>query len=181
MTQILEAERVTMEGVLQRPATAVAPGAGLLRKDQFQVAYVTNDLDRACKILSERYGIGDYAFIEGKMASGGDIRVAFAWVGPTMYEIIDARGPGTAFYNERLPTDGFAIRFHHLGFLIHDRANWQAVEREFRDSDWRIAFETFNNGFMDAIYVEAPELGHYLEYIYAYEAGLQFFHSVPVS
>lgn len=168
-------------GVLQRPLPAVAPGDGLLRKDQFQVAYVTNDLDRACTTMSERYGLGDYAFIEGKMASGGDIRVAFAWVGPTMYEIIDARGHGTQFYNERLPKDAFAIQFHHLGFLIHDRETWQALEREFKEGGWSIAFETFNDGFMDAYYVEAPELGHYLEYIYAYEAGLRFFHSVPVS
>jgi hypothetical protein len=170
-----------MESILQRPQAAVAPGAGLLRKDQFQVAYVTNDLDRARKILSERYGIGDYAFIEGPMASGGEIKVAFAWVGTTLYEIIDAKGPGTLFYNERLPQDTFAIQFHHLGFLIHDRESWQALEREIKEGDWPIAFETYNPGFMDAFYVEAPELGHYLEYIYAYEAGLQFFHSVPVS
>lgn len=170
-----------MEGVLKRPDAAVSPGLGLLRKDQFQVSYVTNDLDRACRTFSERYGISDFAFIEGPMPSGGEIRVAFAWVGKTLYEIIDAKGPGTEFYNERLPSDEFAIQFHHLGFLMHDRESWQALEREFKQGDWSIAYETFNDGFMDAYYVKAPELGHYLEYIYAYEGGLQFFDSVPVS
>jgi len=170
-----------VQGILERPDAAVAPGPGLLCKDQFQVGYVTNDLDRACRTLSERYGLKEYAFIEGPMPSGGDIRVAFAWVGGTLYEIIDASGPGTEFYNDLIPGQEFVIRFHHLGFLVHDRESWRALEREFEECGWPIAFETFNAGFMDAYYVKAPELGHYLEYMFAYEGGLQFFHSIPVS
>ncbi len=34
-------------------------------------------------------------------------------------------------------------------------------------------------GFMRCCYVEAPELGHYLEYILPEAAGIEFFESVP--
>ena len=170
-----------MAGLFERPEAPTSPGKGLMRKDQFQVAYVTNDLDRACEIFGQRYGIREYGYIRGDMPQGGKIAVALAWVGNTCYEIIEAEGPETGFYNSRLPSGEFAIRFHHLGFLIHDRDSWQRLEKEFEAEGWPIAYKTLNNGFMDAYYVEAPELGHYLEYIYPEQAGVDFFRSLPGS
>lgn len=170
-----------MAGLLTRPPAPVSPGAGLLRKDHFQVSYVTNDLTRACEVFATRYGIDKFDFIRGPMPAGGKIAVAFVWVGGTLYEIIEAEGPQTEFYNDRLPAGEFAIRFHHLGFLIHDRESWRALEREFAGQGWRIVAQTANNGFMDAYYVEAPELGHYLEYIYPEPAGLEFLKRIPAN
>ena len=171
-----------MTAMLQRPAEPTSPGSGLMRREQFQTAYVTNDLDKACDILGQRFGITKYSFLEGDMAGGGKIRVAFAWVGSTMYEIIDAKGGAeTAFYTDRLPTDRFAIAFHHLGFLIHDKAEWEGVRREIAQSRMAVKLDTANPGFMDAIYIEAPELGHYLEYIFPEQAGLDFFHAAPAN
>lgn len=171
-----------MTAVLRRPPQPDGSRGGLMRREHFQVAYVTNDLDRACAALGERYGISDYSYIDGAMEGGGSIRVAFAWVGSTMYEIIDARGGQQSdFYTDRLPGEGFAIVFHHLGHLIHDPAEWQAVRREITESGLPVAFLTENPGFMDAIYIEAPELGHYLEYIRPDPAGLDFFHAVPAN
>ncbi len=169
-----------MQAAFTRPQPAVSSGPGLMLKDQFQVAYVTNDMDHACNTLREQFGIRDFSFIEGPMPTGGEIKVAFAWVGSTMYEIIAARGPGTDFYTSRLP-DTPAVRFHHLGFLIHDSREWQSLQRELADSGRPIVYETLTGNFMDAYYIEAPELGHYLEYIYPYQAGLDFFASVPVN
>lgn len=168
-----------MTGMMTRPAPLIAHHSGLLRKDQFQVAYVTNDIDRACKILGERYGIAKYDYIRGDMPQGGKIAVALAWAGGTNYEIIEAYGDEAAFYNERLPAEGFAIRFHHLGFLVHDRSAWHALEREFEEGGWPIVSRQEGNGLMDAYYVEAPELGHYLEYIYPLPVGLEFLKNVP--
>jgi hypothetical protein len=170
-----------MKGLFERPPALVSPRLGLLRKDQFQISYVTNNIDLACGTFRKRYGVSEFSFLGGPMPSGGEIKVAFSWVGLTLYEIIAARGPGTEFYNELLPRDEFAIRFHHLGFLIHDRNFWQALKREFDESSWPIAYTSLNDGFMDAYYVKAPELGHYLEYIFPYQAGVDFFSSVPVS
>ena len=167
---------------LSRPEEPSGPGAGLMRREQFQTAYVTTDLDKACKVLGERYGIEKYSYLEGEMAEGGQIRVAFAWVGSNIFEIIDARGGREAdFYTGRLPDEGFGIVFHHLGYLIHDREEWDTLREEIAESALPVPFKTEVPGFMDAIYIEAPELGHYLEYILPEQGGLDFFHAVPAN
>ena len=155
--------------------------AGLLCKEHSHSAWVTNDLDRAMEVFSSRYGIGDFSFIEGPSPEGGHIKVAFAWAGGQVLEIIEARGPGYGFYNEMLPDDGFAIRFHHLGFLIEDEAGWQQLVRELDDGEWPIAYSTLTGEFIDAFYIKAPELGHYLEYVRPFAAGSAFYDSVPAS
>jgi hypothetical protein len=153
-----------------------------MRKEQFQTGYVTNDLDRALKVLGERYGIERFSFLEGDMAEGGHIRVAFAWAGGNMYEIIDARGGKEAeFYTSRLPQDGFGLVFHHLGYLIHSKEEWDAVRAEIAERGMTITLDTQVPGFMDAVYIEAPDLGHYLEYLFPEEGGLRFFEAVPAN
>lgn len=172
-----------MTVTLNRPAAPTHSPAGLMRKEQFQTGYVTNDLDRACELLREKYGIGEYSFIEGDMGEGGTIRVAFAWVGGNMYEIIDARGGKEAeFYTSRLPGDGsFGLVFHHLGYMIHSDEEWAAVKAEITERGMTVALDLADPSFMDAVYIEAPELGHYLEYLYPHAGGLQFFGAVPAN
>ena len=168
-----------MPAIINRPPPALCPGPGLLLKDQFQIAYVTNDMERARALMASRYGIREFCLLEGPMPSGGLMKVAFAWVGSTLYELIDATGPATDFYTRCLPSGDFAIRFHHLGFLVHDRDHWLALERELEDGDWPIVYRSLSGSFMDAYYVDAPELGHYLEYIYPYADGAAFLAAVP--
>ena len=159
----------------------VPSASGMLCKEHSHSAWVTNDLDRALETFTGRYGVGDFTFIEGQTPSGGKIKVAFAWAGGQILEIIMSSGPGSEFYNEMLPEDEFAIRFHHLGFIIHDEADWKQLEQELKDGDWPIAFSTLTHDFIDAYYIKAPELGHYLEYVRPFEAGNQFYNAVPVS
>ena len=166
---------------LVAPATPVPPGPGMLRKEQSHTGYVTNDLDRAMELFRDRYGVGKFTFIEGLMPQGGTIRVAFAWAGSQIYEIIQASGPDTAFYNDLLPKDEFAVRFHHLGFVIHDATSWQELEAEIASGAWPVAYSTVTGEFIDAHYVYAPELGHHLEYVWPHEAGLNFYDAVPVN
>lgn len=171
-----------MTVALSRPAEPSGTAAGLMRREQFQTAYVTTDLDKACELLGQRYGIAKFSFLEGDMPEGGRIRVGFAWVGSNMYEIIDAKGGKEAeFYTSRLPSEGFGLAFHHLGFLIHDQAEWDALRKEIADSQLPVPLDTAVPGFMDAIYIEAPELGHYLEYIFPEQGGLDFFHAAPAN
>jgi hypothetical protein len=115
------------------------------------------------------------------MPLGGQIRVAFAWAGGQVLEIISATGPGTDFYNEMLPDDEFAIRFHHLGFIVYDEAGWSALEADLKAGDWPIAHKTLTGNFIDAYYIKAPELGHYLEYVHPLQAGVDFYASVPAN
>lgn len=151
----------------------------LLGREHSHSAWVTTDLDHAVEVFSERYGVTEFRFLEGEMPSGGFISVAFAWAGGQVLEIICATGPGSEFYNELLPDGGFAIRFHHLGFIIDDEAGWKALEADLQSRGWPIAHKTLTGEFIDAYYIKAPELGHYLEYVRPFAAGQQFYAAVP--
>ena len=168
-----------MQGQFKRPPLATGPG--MLCKEHSHTAYVTNDMDRALEIFTQRYGISKFSFLEGPMPQGGRIKVAFAWAGGQIYEIIMASGPCTEFYNEMLPQGEFAIRFHHLGFVVPDEAGWKQLEQELQEGSWPIAYSTLTGNFIDAYYVKAPELGHYVEYVHPLQAGIDFYAAVPVN
>jgi hypothetical protein len=164
---------------LTRPAPMFAPGRGLLRSDHFEIAYATNDLPRAKAIFAERYGITRFTPLEGPLPQGGHIQIELAWAGGVMYELLTASGPGSEVYVEKLPAHGFAIQHHHFGYLVHDADEWQALEQEIERAGWTLRVNANIEGFMRQIFVEAPELGHLLEYLWPEPAGLAFFDSVP--
>jgi hypothetical protein len=168
-----------MHEFVRRPRATYSPGSGLLRNDHFQVAYATNDIDRACDIFSSQFGIKEFRRLEGQMAAGGQIRVELAWVGGTMYELITASGAGSDIYVGRLPSDCFAIKHHHLGFLIHDEAQWDALESDAARIGRTLLAKRNNAGFLQSCFVDVPELGHYFEYIFPEPAGIEFFENVP--
>lgn len=168
-----------MPYMLTRPAASFDPGSGLLIAEQFQMAYVTTDIDRACDLLGTQLGIREFAPLGGPFPEGGQIQARFAWVGTLMYEVIQATGPGSAIYSSRLPQgDGFHIKHHHLGFLIHDREQWDRGREAAKRNGFAIPY-TGSNPLVDVCFIDVPELGHYLEYLLPTQAGLDFFESVP--
>ncbi len=170
-----------MQGLLHRPVRTYDPGRELLANEHFQVAYVTGDLDRAAAAFARRFAIRDFADLEGEMPAGGYIRVKLAWVGGIMYELIQCTGPGSDMYNGRLPDEGFAIRFHHLGFLVADQSSWDALQSRIEADGWAVPQANNTPGFMRHCYIEVPELGHFCEYIFPEQAGVEFFERVPAS
>lgn len=168
-----------MREFVRRPRATFSPGRGLLRNDHFQVAYATNDIERACNIFSDQFGIKAFRRLEGPLAAGGHIRVELAWVGGTMYELLTARGAGSEIYAGRLPADCFAIKHHHLGFLVHDEAQWDALESDAARTGRVLLAKRNNPGFLQSCFVDVPELGHYFEYIFPEPAGIDFFEHVP--
>lgn len=168
-----------MIGPVRRPRAHFPAGAGLLGADHFQMAYATNDIDRACAIFSDRFGIGEFRRLEGQLKTGGHIRVELAWAGGTMIELLTASGPGSDLYVGRLTGDGFAIRHHHLGYLVYDHAAWDALPADAARAGATYLPGNDNPGFLKSCFVDVPELGHYLEYIFPEPAGLAFFENVP--
>lgn len=168
-----------MTFALPRSPASNGPSGGLLQAEHFQMAYATNDIDRACGLFRERYGVREFRRLEGPLASGGHIRVELAWVGPIMFELLTASGPGADLYVGRLPRNGFAIKHHHLGYLIHDDGQWSALIEQIQRTGADMPYSNNNPGFLKSCFVDAPELGHYLEYICPEPAGLEFFKSVP--
>jgi extradiol dioxygenase family protein len=165
--------------LVNRPDSILAPGNGLLRNDCFQVAYATNDIERACSVFAQRFGVKEFRRLAGQLPAGGHIHVELGWAGNTMYELFQCTGPGSDFFNTVLPAEGFAIRHHHLGFLIEDMAGWEALHEEIKQGGWTLHSNSHNVGFLRACIVEIPELGHYMEFILPEAAGKNFFANVP--
>lgn len=164
---------------LERLASDGDTAAGLLRAEHFQMAYVTNDLDRACALFGEQLGIGAFAELGGAMPEGGEIEARFAWVGTLMYEIIAARGPGSAIYMDRMPRgSGFTLMHHHLGFLIGSEAEWNGVLANAARQGWAVPYRNANP-LTEVCFIAVPGLPHYLEYLWASQLGLDFFAQVP--
>jgi hypothetical protein len=157
----------------------IGPAPGPLAFEQFQAGYATNDVERACAVFAERYGIREFRRLEGEMQGGGHIRIEIAWAGGMLYELIQADGPGGEFYRARLPADRFAIRHHHHGFLVTNAADWEALNRQIDQGGWKVALTTDVPGFMKAVYIDAPELEHHLEYLFPEAAGYEFFETAP--
>jgi hypothetical protein len=170
---------IRMAEFMKRPRATYGPGNGVLRHDHFQIAYATNDIDRACAMFSDQLGIRKFRRLEGTLAEGGSIRIELAWVGGTMYELLTGSGLGSEVYMERLPTDSFAIKHHHLGYLIHDQAQWDALEKEAARLGKTLLAKTYTAGFLRKCFIDVPELGHYLEYIFPEAAGIEFLEQVP--
>ena len=168
-----------MSHLLNRPAANFDAGSGLLVAEHFQMAYVTNDMDRAKDLFQRQLGVREFTALKGEMPSGGQMHAEFAWVGTMMYELICASGPGSAHFMDRLPAgDDFAIRHHHLGYLIHNQQQWDAVLANAAAQGFAVVNHNVNP-LVEVCFVDAPHLGHYLEYLYATDLGMQFFESVP--
>jgi hypothetical protein len=172
---------VLMEYLLDRPAPCCNPADGLLLAEHFQMAYVTNDGEQARHLFGSHLGIRQFSRLEGPLKAGGYIQAEFAWVGSIMYEIICASGPGSEIYMDRLSQgDGFALKHHHLGYLLHSRAQWDAMTAKASARGWAIPYHSINP-LVEVCFVDATQLGHYLEYFLPKQAGLDFFNRVPRS
>jgi len=170
-----------MNMTLTRPPLALGAGAGLARNELFQIAYSTNDMEKARALLGEKYGLKEFRRLEGQMPEGGSVQMDIAWSAGILYELICAKGAGGEVFQTGLPHDSFAMRLHHLGYFVPDAASWDAIRAEIARDCRRIVRDSNNPGFLKAIIVEAPELGHYLEYILCEPGGLAFFETAPVN
>jgi len=166
---------------MKRPISSFNPADGLLRADHFQVAYATNDIERAKQVFADRFGIREFRQLKGKMPVGGQIHIELAWHGGTMYELVTSSGPGAETFMRYIKGDEFTIRHHHLGFMIHNDNEWNGMLAGVEKNGWQILSKNDNAGFMKTCIVEIPELGHCFEYLFPEAAGLAFFESVPTN
>jgi Glyoxalase/Bleomycin resistance protein/Dioxygenase superfamily len=139
-----------------------------------QIAYVTNDIDRARKTFRTIYGVErwlDLAGMSGRRtvsipARNGEIEIRgmIAYVGAIQFELIEPVVDPQRLYTGFLPADGtFAIRFHHLGFNQQGVKDVRALEQSL-SHDHMIPMAT-DSETMPVFYADARDrLGHYLEY-----------------
>ena len=167
---------------LNRPVPVYDPAKGLLNNDHFQIAYVTNDIDRAVEIFRSRFGVGSFRANDDVLESGTRVGIRSAWIGGMMYEICYGAGPGMELYTDWAPPDGeFVLRFHHFGYLIPDEQAWQALDRQIDEGGWKVRTRSNIPGFFRGCYIEVPELGHFLEFILPGPGLLERMNATPAS
>ena len=167
---------------LNRPVPIYDPAKGLLNNEHFQIAYVTNDLDRAVKIFRTRFGVSRFRANDDVMEGGTRVGVRSAWIGGMMYELCSGAGPGMDVYTDWAPPDGeFVLRLHHFGYLIPDELAWQALEQQIAEGGWKVRTRSNIPGFFRGCYIEAPELGHFLEFILPGPGLLERMNATPMS
>lgn len=154
----------------------------------FQIAYVTNDLDRAMDKLGAHYGIGRFQVTRGAEIEtpGGPARADFAlaFMGEQQLELIQPAGGADGIYRDVLRADTYAVRLHHFGRLTTDPAVWEDVRGRVFASDCGIpvsgVFCHEGIPLMHYLYADTRQaLGHYLEFMYRTEAGRDIFAQVP--
>jgi hypothetical protein len=167
---------------LERPVPVYDPAKSLLHNEHFQIAYVTNDVDRAVKVFGERFGVKTFRANDNELPSGTKVCIRAAWIGGMMYEICYGRGPGMELYTDWAPPDGdFVLRFHHFGYLVPDDDAWTALEHEIERGGWKVRTKSDIAGFFRGCYVEVPELGHFLEFVQPRRGLLERMNATPVS
>jgi hypothetical protein len=167
---------------LHRPVPVFDPGKSLLHNDHFQIAYVTNDIERAVAVFAERFGVAAFRANDNDLPGGGRVGIRSVWIGGMMYEICYGWGEGMDLYTEVAPPGGdFVLRFHHFGYLVADEADWDAVERQIARGGWRVRSRSDIPGFFRGCYVEVPELGHHLEFVLPRQGLLDRMNATPVS
>jgi hypothetical protein len=157
----------------------------------FQLAYVTTDLEQAMATFKEHYGVERYLTIPmdttvdtpaGPRATR--LRISFAYAGDTQIELIQPlEGNTVELYWDGLPRDSatFALRFHHMAFMLPSRAAWDAFRASLAATPERIAFESpFDAQASQYLYLDAKQrLGHYTEYMWLNNEGAGLFASIP--
>lgn len=145
----------------------------------FQIAYVTNDIDRAGAVLHDQFGCGDVHVMRDLPNALTDIGLCFS--GTTNYELLEPLNPSGDFYSDWVAgAEGFVMRFHHLGMLVDSKEELAKIRDSLLANGYSLPLDASMPGHLDVLYADArSSLGHYLEYIFLEEGGRQMFASVP--
>jgi hypothetical protein len=165
---------------LKRPVPTFDPARGLLASEHFQIAYVTNDVARAAEVFRRRFGVAALRESDAELPNGSAIQVRAVWLGGVLYEITCGTGPGMELWACGRPEDGFVLRHHHFGFLVPDEDAWAKLEAQIAAGGFAVRQRSDHPGFGRIACVEAPELGHYLEYIMPGPDLIARFEATPV-
>jgi hypothetical protein len=149
----------------------------LLGEGFYKLGYVTNDLDWAVDHFEKQLGFDGFERFE----PAPTIRRADGATGPARLRCAFSRG------RERVvelmqPIDGLvdlwsarlagaeppAIRFHHIGVVVHDIAEVKARAGALGIQPVQ---ESSVPGVLSVMYLELPGLGHYIEHV-QYDGGV---------
>ena len=138
-----------------------------------QIAYVTNDLDRATALFQRDFGVpGFFVFsnVETGAAAPGDpqLRIALAHVGGVEIEVIKPLGAAPMFSDALGDGPAFRIAFHHVAIRIDGTiADWEAHARSIDTEVHPVAFRGGLGDDLRFFYTdERARIGHYIEHVW---------------
>lgn len=151
----------------------------------FQHGYVTNDFDRALAHFAD-YGVTRFTEMRNiDIQVMGDrcatLSVALGYYGPLQIEVIQPEGGECQVHRDGLPQDGFALRLHHHGFLLHDEQQFFALRESYAARGAPACIEGHNPRSGNRYFYAdtRAELGHYIEYIYMSQEGARAYSQIP--
>lgn len=154
-----------------------------------QIAYVTNDLDRALGIWRDEFDVPSFHVFTNdspglESSHPFQLRIALAIVGGTEIELIEPLHGSAPLHAEPLPADGsFAMCFHHVAMRIHgDLADYEAHMASLDPERHPVVWSGSLANLMRYAYTdERRTLGHYVEHAW-FDAGLyaQLAADIPV-
>jgi hypothetical protein len=139
-----------------------------------QIAYVTNDLDRALAIWRDEFDVPSFHVFTNDMpgletSHPYQLRIALANVGGTEIELIEPLNGTAPLHAEPLPEDGtFAMCFHHVAMRIEGalgdfESHMASLDPVRHPVVWTGGFgELMRYAYTD----ERNTLGHYLEHVW---------------
>ena len=152
-------------------------------KNVFQIAYVTNDLERAVSLFQEEQGVAEIATFEDftlVTPDGGNavINVGLAYVGDVQLEIIEPVEGAVDLYRSWLP-EGFAVRHHHFCSLLDSVDELQQVRADYVARGYTIALDASLGGSQIFYADTTALLDHYQEYAWVDEDSIAFMATLP--
>lgn len=146
----------------------------------FQVGYATRDLDRAMDLYRRRFGSIEFLAYEPGIVNGASSptrRIALAYLGETMIEIIEPDPDQVTIFDQVVPAEVSGVGFHHFGYLVDDH---DAMLRRLEKSGYDVILKDRIEGFLDYSYADTrADFGHFSEFIRLDDAGRAFFAEVP--
>jgi hypothetical protein len=161
------------------------PSSFLPLSGLFQLGYTATDVDQAMREIAGTYGISKFRVSRGVKSLPGmpemTLDQAHAFVGALQIEVNVPTGGDDGIYREFLPTEGFAIRFHHYGMMVDRAEEVDHIVATLRAKNIPLGFDASIPNVARAIYVDVrASLGHYLEYVYqAPEMRSKYYADVP--
>lgn len=148
----------------------------------FQLGYVTADLENAMATYREQHGIERFALFDNRAvlkASGSDepfIRIALAYLGPVMVELIEPEPGRDSIYKHAVRADG-GIALHHLGYMVEPEA-FAGLESNLVTSG--VDVPVVRRGGLALLYADTrPTVGLYSEFVRKSPEVDAFFADVP--
>ncbi len=147
-----------------------------------QIAYVTNDIDRATAMLEHDYGApGFFIFsnVQPGMApfGGAELKIGLSRIGGIEIELIEPIGDTAPLFSDAMTGEGegdLELRFHHVCARIDGTlADWEAHRASIDPAAHPIVLEGGLGDEMRFFYTdERGTLGHYVEHVWMSPAML---------